>query len=150
MKLCYYGLALAVCGAAILSLLGILPPYRCPFASALGVACPMCGTTRAWLHFLGGEVVAAFNYNPFFLVWGFWMLVSIVDLVERGRTGSTVTVTERCMRRVAENRSARVFHVVGFICLLFYTNFVGPTAGCPRHLECESSKYPEESYARAN
>lgn len=150
MKLCYYGLALAVCCAGVLSLAGILPPYRCPFATALGVACPMCGTTRAWLHFVCGEVGAAFHHNPFFLVWGFWLLVSIVGLVERGRTGNTVTVAQRCMRRMAENRAVRVFHVVGFVCLLFYTNLVGPTAACRHHLECETCKCPEVSYAKTN
>jgi hypothetical protein len=149
MKLCYYVLALAVCCVGVLSLVGILPPYQCFFATGLGVACPMCGTTRAWLHFTRGELGAAFYYNPFFLVWGFWLLVGLVGLVERGRTGNTVTVTERCMRRVAENRPLRAFHIVGFVCLLFYTNLVGPTAVFRHHLESENCKYPEVPYARA-
>ena len=38
----------------------------CVFHAALGVECPGCGTTRAWLAALGGDLSSAFKYNPLF------------------------------------------------------------------------------------
>ena len=38
----------------------------CVFRAALGVECPGCGTTRAWLAALCGDLGSAFAYNPLF------------------------------------------------------------------------------------
>ena len=38
----------------------------CVFRAALGVECPGCGTTRAWLAALCGDPASAFAYNPLF------------------------------------------------------------------------------------
>lgn len=38
----------------------------CVFRAALGIRCPGCGTTRAWLAALGGRLPEAFSYNPLF------------------------------------------------------------------------------------
>lgn len=44
-----------------LALLG-LPP--CPLRAATGIPCPTCGTTRATVALLHGEVGIAFSLNP--------------------------------------------------------------------------------------
>ena len=38
----------------------------CVFRAALGVRCPGCGTTRAWLAAICGRLPEAFSYNPLF------------------------------------------------------------------------------------
>lgn len=38
----------------------------CIFRAALGIRCPGCGTTRAWLAALDGRLPEAFSYNPLF------------------------------------------------------------------------------------
>lgn len=38
----------------------------CIFRAALGIECPGCGTTRAWLAVLRGDLASAFAYNPLF------------------------------------------------------------------------------------
>lgn len=40
----------------------------CPIYRFLGVPCPCCGVTRAWLSVFCGEIRAAFSYNPCFLL----------------------------------------------------------------------------------
>jgi hypothetical protein len=124
----YLALAVAVCVAASLSFAGLLPAYHCPFATFLGVSCPMCGTTRAWLNFIHGDIRGAFVYNPLFLVWGFWCLVAFADLVHKAVATRTPTIGERCIRAVARNGVLRVAHFVCFALVLFYVNAVGPTA----------------------
>lgn len=39
----------------------------CPFRFFLGVSCPGCGITRAWLSFFKGDLSLAFYYHPLFL-----------------------------------------------------------------------------------
>lgn len=39
----------------------------CPVRLLAGVPCPGCGMTRAFVALLGGDVAAAWAYNPFFL-----------------------------------------------------------------------------------
>lgn len=50
----------------IILLLVALVCYGCPFYKLLGILCPACGTTRAWLSFLSGNFKKAFEYNMFF------------------------------------------------------------------------------------
>ena len=39
---------------------------HCIFRAVLGIECPGCGTTRAWLAALCGDLASAFAYNPLF------------------------------------------------------------------------------------
>ncbi|MFT5165263.1 MAG: hypothetical protein ACI8P3_000487 [Saprospiraceae bacterium] len=41
---------------------------KCPFLSLTGYECPGCGSQRAIHQFLQGNVVAAFWYNPLFVL----------------------------------------------------------------------------------
>lgn len=50
----------------VLILLVILVIYGCPIYKHIGILCPACGTTRAWLSFLSGNITKAFKYNLFF------------------------------------------------------------------------------------
>ncbi|HEV2883453.1 MAG TPA: DUF2752 domain-containing protein [Pyrinomonadaceae bacterium] len=40
----------------------------CPFRALTGFTCPGCGSTRALHHLLHGDVVGAFQLNPFMMV----------------------------------------------------------------------------------
>ena len=40
----------------------------CPFRALTGFLCPGCGTTRALHHLFHGDVMAAFQLNPFTMV----------------------------------------------------------------------------------
>ena len=61
-----------------LALLVYITDVGCLFRHVLGVPCPGCGTTRAWLAFLSGGFGEAFWYHPLFwltpilLAVGFW------------------------------------------------------------------------------
>lgn len=45
---------------------GIFP--LCPFRALTGFACPGCGATRALHQLLHGNLIAAFQLNPLFLI----------------------------------------------------------------------------------
>ncbi|MGI5958743.1 MAG: DUF2752 domain-containing protein [Massiliimalia sp.] len=47
----------------------------CMFRHVVGVPCPGCGTTRAWICFLQGHVVDAFYWHPLF-----WLTVPLLFL----------------------------------------------------------------------
>lgn len=51
----------AVCAFAFWAL-----DIGCLFRFAMGMPCPGCGMTRAWLALLRGDVAAAFAYHPMF------------------------------------------------------------------------------------
>lgn len=49
--------------------------FGCPIYNFLHTQCPCCGTTRAWLSLLRGDIVSAFRYHHlFFLVPGILFL----------------------------------------------------------------------------
>ena len=50
--------------------------WGCPIFRLFGVCCPLCGTTRAWISFLSGEIIAAFRYHLFFLISPAWFFVA--------------------------------------------------------------------------
>ena len=52
----------------------------CGFRAMTGFACPSCGTTRAWGSLGGGDVLAAFAYNPVFAAA--WFLLVAVFVAE--------------------------------------------------------------------
>ena len=49
-------------------LLLLLFMFGCPFYELFGITCPCCGVTRAWLAFLCGDLVLAFQFHLFFPV----------------------------------------------------------------------------------
>ena len=121
-------LAAAVCMVVPLSFVGLLPAYRCPFAKFLGVCCPMCGTTRAWEQLLSGNIAGAFLWNPLFLLWSFWCLVALADLVHKVFGATHCTIGDRCVSAARRSGLLRVVHVVLFAAMLVYVNLLGPTA----------------------
>ena len=46
---------------AVMFQLGI---YRCPLDFLVGIPCPLCGMTRAFVALVGGDVAGAFYYHP--------------------------------------------------------------------------------------
>ena len=54
-----------ILAVAILLLLDI---YRCPLNYIVGLPCPMCGMTRAFLSALSGDFAGAFYYHPLWIV----------------------------------------------------------------------------------
>lgn len=61
--------------------------YGCPIFKLFGVCCPLCGTTRAWISFLSGEIPEAFRYHPLFLISPlcFFVAVHYTVLFKRNR-----------------------------------------------------------------
>ncbi len=57
----------------------------CPVYAITGVPCPSCGMSRAWTHFLSGEIEEAFRYHPLFLLV---LLVPLAFLLYRRKDGS--------------------------------------------------------------
>lgn len=41
---------------------------KCVFKSIIGVPCPGCGLTRAWISFIKGNISEAFYWHPLFLM----------------------------------------------------------------------------------
>ncbi|MBY0757022.1 DUF2752 domain-containing protein [Clostridium sardiniense] len=41
---------------------------KCIFKSIIGVPCPGCGLTRAWISFINGNISEAFYWHPLFLM----------------------------------------------------------------------------------
>lgn len=42
--------------------------YKCPLNYILGIPCPMCGMTRAFLAAITGDFTNAFHYHPLWIV----------------------------------------------------------------------------------
>ena len=68
-RLCWH---LALFGVILLGV-----RFGCPIYKVIGVPCPLCGTTRAWICFLSGEITKAFQYHPLFLMSPFWFFVAV-------------------------------------------------------------------------
>ena len=80
---CFF--ALGLCALAV--------TFGCPSLRVLGLPCPGCGVTRAWLAFLGGDFRTALMYNPLFLPLTFlflWVLIN--TFLERRATVIEKTV----------------------------------------------------------
>lgn len=56
-----------------LIMINVLPD--CPFPTHLSVLCPSCGATRAVLNFFSGNFSAAFNFNQYFFVLLFYIII---------------------------------------------------------------------------
>ena len=58
----------------LLCALGLGAWLGCPIYELTGITCPLCGTTRAWLSFLGGDFMGALRFHPLFLLIPVWFL----------------------------------------------------------------------------
>ena len=63
----------------------------CPFRALTGFSCPGCGSTRGLHRLLHGEVVAAFEFNPF-------LILSLPFLVYALLRYTTAAVTGRQLK----------------------------------------------------
>lgn len=103
-----YSLLLLI-GAAIyipLSYASVLPPLHSPLRY-LGVACPLCGGTRAVTALATGQFLLAVKYNPFallmfaLLVWGaisfFFLVVPLKRRVVIDATKAQVATFWTCV-----------------------------------------------------
>lgn len=62
---------------AVLAGIGLLARPGCPWRNLLGIPCPGCGMTRAWLRVLALDFAGAFAAHPMFwsgplFFWMFW------------------------------------------------------------------------------
>ena len=61
----------------------------CPFRKITGFTCPGCGSTRAMHRLIHGDVIAAFQFNPLFVLalpLLLYVLVRYTDAAIRGKT----------------------------------------------------------------
>ena len=58
----------------------ILTFYQCPSLFLLGIPCPFCGMTRAFLCVLHGDILKAFYYHP---LWPVVLAAGVVFLLVR-------------------------------------------------------------------
>ena len=84
--------SLIIAGAAYLFFFepgktGLFP--ACPFRSLTGFTCPGCGSTRAMHRLIHGDVIAAFQFNPLFVLalpLLIYVLLRYTDAAIRGKT----------------------------------------------------------------
>lgn len=67
-------------------------PTTCPSQMLFGVACPVCGGTRAGLYLVSGDVVTALERNVGFVVFCALMAVVIVQQQRAGETGLIASI----------------------------------------------------------
>lgn len=77
----------------------LMLPSDCYF-QRFGLLCPACGGTRCVLSLLKGQFVEAFQMNPYFVITGFFLLLSIFLL--------HMAVFSKCV--LAHKLCAIVFH----------------------------------------
>lgn len=53
--------------------------YQCPLFFFLGIPCPFCGMTRAFLCALNGDILRAFYYQPLWPVVLFIMVIFVLS-----------------------------------------------------------------------
>lgn len=63
----------------IIYLLYVLLDFGCPFRKLLGIFCPGCGMSRAYLSLLQLDIAKAFYYHPLFLMPIIWLILLIMD-----------------------------------------------------------------------
>ena len=57
----------------------------CPSKKYLGIACPGCGSQRAFHHFLHGDFVGAFMYNPLLAFAAPYVILGYVFQIKKVR-----------------------------------------------------------------
>lgn len=65
-----------------ISIVILLFNTKCIFKSIIGVPCPGCGLTRAWISFIKGNISEAFYWHPLFLMMP--VLVILILLYFKG------------------------------------------------------------------
>ncbi len=73
-------IALSLPLMGLLCVMGKIKFPVCPLHEWTNIACPMCGSTRAWLALFHGNMGMAFRYNPLFWFWGFWLGAAYTQL----------------------------------------------------------------------
>lgn len=61
----------------------------CPLRRWLGVGCPFCGMSRAWLRALRLDLAEAFRFHP---LWPLLPLPPLLTWLEQKRPGSSVSL----------------------------------------------------------
>lgn len=57
----------------------------CPFVLISGFPCPGCGTTRAVLYLLKGQLARSWSINPAGVLWVMWAFLFAFERYGRGR-----------------------------------------------------------------
>ena len=77
-----------IAGLLIFGLMFLLGIYRCPLEFFVGIPCPLCGITRAFMALAKGDVALAFYYHPLWplapFAFGFYMLYYL-EIIHPGR-----------------------------------------------------------------
>lgn len=73
---------------AVLAASGLLP---CSIRQTIGIPCPTCGMTRAWLCVFCGDMVSAFHMHPLF--WMFPVLGVLLYLIRKKKARYFVLIT---------------------------------------------------------
>lgn len=77
----------------ILIIILILSFYRCPLYFFLGIPCPFCGMTRAFLCILKGEFIESFYFHPLWsLVIAAWIVFILVKIKVLKLSGKAVNI----------------------------------------------------------
>ena len=76
------------CAAAILFIV-ITGIVRCPFDLFLGIPCPLCGITRAFLALSRGEIASSFYYHPL------WPLIALSLLLWILKTANVIRPSKK-------------------------------------------------------
>ncbi|MCR5301020.1 MAG: DUF2752 domain-containing protein [Lachnospiraceae bacterium] len=63
----------------------LLKIYRCPLDFFVGIPCPLCGITRAFMALAKGDVALAFYYHPLWPIAPFaaaFLLLTCFDVID--------------------------------------------------------------------
>jgi len=86
-----YIIVIIIAGMAVaLSLFTFIPP--CIFYGIIGIPCPACGLTRAFLQLFQFNIQGAFHYHPLFFLVPFIPLLMHEKIPLRIKTISSITL----------------------------------------------------------
>ncbi len=89
-------LAIAASGCVALAAVAVVDPSKttltppCPLRALTGLDCPLCGATRATHALTRGDVLAALDFNAFYVVLLPIVIVAVALWLVRGRTPAIV------------------------------------------------------------
>jgi hypothetical protein len=67
-------------------------PTTCPSQILFGVACPLCGATRAGLHLLSGDIVTAVQFNAGLVAFSVAIGVVLLQQQRDGTRGFVASI----------------------------------------------------------